>query len=109
VKCRPPNGSSPPLTWIPRNFVTFRPLAHHIDYLKRDSQQKALPKMDRDNITPSYLLGLRAVVLKAMVIRLRRKTGQDKELRMTLRISIQHIQADTAVVTFAGSLTMEVS
>jgi hypothetical protein len=34
--------------------------------------QKVLLKMDRNNITPSYLRKLRAVVLRTMAIRFRR-------------------------------------
>ena len=41
--------------------------------MKNHSQQKMPLNLDCGNITPSYLRALRVVVLKATVIRLRRK------------------------------------
>ena len=41
--------------------------------MKNHAQQKMPLNLDCGNITPSYLRALRVVVLKATVIRLRRK------------------------------------
>jgi len=45
--------------------------------MKRNSQQKVPLNMNRDHIKPSYLRTLRAVVLKALVIRQRKEDASD--------------------------------
>ena len=54
--------------------------------MKRHCSQKVLLKMDRNNITPSYLRKLRAVVLRTMAIRFRRGSRRVRRVRLNPRL-----------------------